>query len=86
MSKYKLNKGFIEQELEGKTVIFDPEGSILFTLNVTGHLIFTEIKKGSTTLEITKKLVKSYNITSKQAHADVTDFVNKLKNRKIIST
>ena len=35
MTKFKINKGFITQKMDDKTVIFDGEESMLYSFNET---------------------------------------------------
>lgn len=82
--KYKLNKGFITQKLDEKTVIFDGSSSILYTFNKTASYIFEKIKKGWETEKIIDQIVKSYPVKREQAEKDFMELVSDLKKKKII--
>lgn len=84
MNKYKINKGFIIQKLDGKTVIFDGEKSLLLTFNETASYIFSLIKKGKEGEEITALLVRKYGIKEKKAKKDVRELISQLQKMKII--
>jgi len=84
--KYKINKGYIIQKLDDKTVIFDSDESILYTLNETAAFIFQKLKKGLTEDQITEALVKKYDIKKEKAKKDFIDLIADLKKKKIISS
>jgi len=65
--KYRINKGFIIQKLDDKTVIFDGEESVLYTFNETASEIFKLIKKGLKEKEIIEKIAKKYSIKKERA-------------------
>ncbi len=83
--KYKVNKGFITQKLDGKTVIFDGEQSVLFTFNETASLIFQKLKVKWTKEKIVSSLVKKYAVSQQRAEKDFDTLIRDLLNKKIIS-
>jgi len=83
--KYKINKGYISQDIENKTVIFDSEHSILFTFNETAAFIFKRLSQGHETDKIVKALAKSYDVTENVARKDVDRLIATLLKKKIIS-
>jgi len=83
--KYRVNKGFIIQKIDDKTVIFDEEESMLFTLNETASEIFRLMKKGIDKKEIVEKMVKKYAIKKERVEKDFNGLVTDLKKMKIIS-
>lgn len=85
MKQYKINKGFITQKLDDKTVIFDGEESILYTFNETATYIFLKLKAGWGKEKITGGLVKRYGINEKKAQADLNDLLNDFLKKKIIT-
>ena len=84
MPKYKINKGFITQKLDDKTVIFDGEESVLYTFNESASFIFRELKKGEDQESIVSSLVKRYGIKEKKAEKDLNDLVADFLKKKII--
>ena len=86
MAKYKINKGFITQKLDDKTVIFDGEESVLYTFNETASFIFKKIKKGEEKEKIIEMVEKKYGIKEDRAEKDFNELVADLKKRKIISS
>ena len=83
--KYKINKGFIVQKLDDKTVIFDGEESTLFTLNETASEIFRLMKKGVEKNIIVEKMVKKYTIKKERAEKDFNELISDLRKKKIIA-
>jgi len=84
--KYRINKGFIVQKLDSKTVIFDGEESVLYTFNQTASEIFKLIKKGLEEKEIVEKIVKKYRVKGEKAEKDLNDLIFDLKKKKIIKS
>lgn len=85
MKQYKLNKGFIVQKLDDKTVIFDGEESVLYTFNESASYIFQKIKSGWEKERIIASLIKKYGINEKKAQSDLNDLLNDLRKKKIIT-
>ncbi len=84
MKQYKINTGYIVQELEGSLTIFDPEQSILFNLNETASYIFNKLKKGKAVTEIVSALTKQYDASQKHLLADVDEILQTMLKNKII--
>ena len=85
MIRYKINKGFITQKLDGKTTIFDGEKSELYTFNQTASFVFDKIKKGLSKQEIIALMIKKYKITQVRAQKDYLDLEKELLKNKIIT-
>lgn len=83
--KYKINKGFIIQKLEDKTVIFDGEESVLYTFNETASFIFQKLKRGWEEEKIAQTLVKKYQVKLERVRKDIKELIKDLLERKIIS-
>ena len=83
--KYKINKGFIVQKLDDKTVIFDGEESVLYTFNQTASEIFKKLKKGDQEEKIINDMIKKYKIKKEKAQKDFSELMTELKKKKIIS-
>ena len=84
MKKYKINKGFIVQKLDGKTTIFDGEESLLYTFNETASYIFDKLKLGWNENNIGIGLGKKYHVELKTANRDISGLVKELIKKKII--
>lgn len=85
MRKYKLNKGYIFQKLQGKTIIFDGEKSVIYTFNEIASFIFQKIKSGSDRSEITGSIIRKYKVDKITAGKDIAEFITDLKKKKIIT-
>lgn len=83
--EYKINKGFIIQKLDDKTVIFDGDESVLYTFNETASYIFQKLKKGAEEKSIVDNLIKKYGISKEKALKDFKELFSDLKKKKIIS-
>lgn len=84
--KYKINKGFIYEELDDKMVIFDGEKSALYTFNETASYIFKKLKKGVEKEKIIEMVEKKYDIKKDRAEKDFNEMIADLKKRKVISS
>ncbi|PIR08612.1 hypothetical protein COV53_02120 [Candidatus Gottesmanbacteria bacterium CG11_big_fil_rev_8_21_14_0_20_37_11] len=86
MKKYKINKGFIIQKLDGKTTIFDGEESLLYTFNETASFIFDKIKLGWNETKIATVLGKKFQVDLETTNRDISGLVKELIKKKIISS
>lgn len=84
--KYKINKGLVTQKINNKTIIFDAEKSILYTLNETAAFIFLNLKKGLSESEIIQAVVKKYQVKEEKIQKDFLELLSDLKKKKIISS
>lgn len=85
MVKYKINKGFISQNIGSKITIFDPELSFLYTFNETAAFIFRKLKMGAPIEAIVKDLMKKYKIGKAKAEKDTKNLLRDLLEKKIIN-
>ena len=83
--KYKINKKFIIQKLDGKIVIFDGEKSVLNTLNSTATFMFQKIKVGWDKEKIVEAMIKIYSIDEKSVKKDFDTLIKELVKQKIIT-
>jgi len=83
--KYKLNKGYITQKLDNKTVLFDGDNSILYTFNETASYIFGKMKLGWEKEKIIEQMIKKYNINKTKVENDFDELLSDLKKKKIIT-
>ncbi|HVT01180.1 MAG TPA: PqqD family protein [Patescibacteria group bacterium] len=83
--EYKVNKGFLNQLVDGKMTIFDGENSIIYTLNETATYIFKKIKQSQDKDQIIRGLVKKYKVDEKKASSDYAEFIKDLESKRIIS-
>ena len=86
MQSYKINKGFVVQKLDDKTVIFDSEESVLYEFNETASFVFKKIKVGWDEGKIVTSLSKTYKIKEDRVEKDVKELISELKKKKIIAS
>jgi len=84
MAIYKINKNLIIQKLDDKTVMFDSDSSVLYTLNETANYIFSQIKKKVSKKEIVQKMMKRYQAKEKIIDKDVDGIIKDFIKKKII--
>jgi hypothetical protein len=83
---YKLNKGFIVQKMGKETVIFDPDRSVLYTLNETASFVFSRLKKGLDQTAIVSALTKTFAVTPEHALKDVVTLLRDFKKKRILKS
>jgi len=83
--KYKVNKGFITQKLDNKTVIFDSDNSVLYSFNETASYMFCKIKIGWEKEKIIEQIIKQYLVKKERAEKDFIQLVSDLKKKKILA-
>ena len=82
--KYKLNKGFIKQKIDGEIVIFDVDTSTLFTLNESAAYVFNRLSKGMDEEGIIKLMIRRYGISKEKAEKDLNGVISDFEKKKII--
>lgn len=81
---YRINAGFVTQQLDGKLVMFDANNSTLYTFNETAELIFKKIKLGWDEERIILFLEKQYDSKSPTFKKDVKELMKTLLKNGII--
>lgn len=84
MAHYSINKNLIVQKLDDKTVMFDSDKSVLYTLNETANYIFLQLKRKVAKEEIVKKMVKRYGEKEMKIQKDVEAIIEDFVKKKII--
>lgn len=86
MSKkqFNINPDMLVQQMDGKTVVLDPESSKLFTLNQTCSKIISLLQKGLTTKQMAIRLMDEYQTSEKKALCDIESVIEQLKKEKVI--
>lgn len=85
MKKIELKKGLISQKIGNIINIFDGEKSTIYSFNQTATFIFERIKQGLSKEDIISLVLKKYLVQKNIAEKDFNEFINELKNKKIIS-
>lgn len=81
---FKIQKGLIVQKIDDKTVVFDAEKSILYTLNETAAYIFQKLKRGDDKEKIINQMIKRYRVKKERLEKDFDELIDNLKKKKII--
>jgi len=80
----KIKKNLVIEIIEDKYTIYDPIEDKLFSLNLTGSLIFEWILKNKSIDEIINEYMKIFNVDEMKAKEDIENFINELKKEGII--
>ena len=85
----KIKNTFVLRNLAGSNVVV-PVGEDLvdfngmITLNETGAFLWKALEKGATEESLTEALLDEYEVDRKTASADVKDFIEKIKEAKLL--
>ena len=86
----KINPGFILKDIAGSFVVV-PTGdnlvdfSAMITLNETGAFLWNLLSDEISIEELADAMCSEYEISKEEAVLDVTEFVETLKNKKVLS-
>ena len=86
----KINPGFILKDIAGSFVVV-PTGdnlvdfSAMITLNETGAFLWNLLSDEISIEELADAMCGEYEISREEAISDVTEFVETLKNKKVLS-
>lgn len=85
----KIKSGFVLKEIAGSFIVVSvgervKEFNGVITLNETGVLLWKKLESGATEEELVKALLSEYDVDEATAKADVSGFVNKLKEAKLL--
>ena len=84
MKKIKLSSSIMLTELEDDYVVFDEESGDFWTVDEIGAAIMTALTDETTLSEIVKNLIKKYDVEEKELIADITEFINVLRENQLI--
>ena len=85
----KIQEGFILKEVAGSYVVV-PIGenlvdfSAMITLNETGAFLWEQLQSEKTIIELVDNLLQEYNVDRPTAEVDVSEFVQTLRNEKLL--
>ena len=86
----KINPGFALKDIAGSFVVV-PTGdnlvdfSAMITLNETGAFLWNLLSDEISIEELADAMCSEYEISKEEAVLDVTEFVETLKNKKVLS-
>lgn len=85
--KYKLNEDkVLFTELENEGVLFNITTNEYFNVNETFKEVLSGFEDNKTTEEIKDMLLKTYDVSEKEAQNSIEEVVNYLKERNYIIT
>lgn len=85
----KIKEGFILKEMAGSWVVV-PLGEklvnfeMMMTLNETGAFLWEQLKEDKTEEDLVAALLAEYNVEKEVAAKDVSEFVQKLKEKEVL--
>lgn len=90
MIKVKIKQGFILRNVGGQNVVVaigaaSRSFSGIIRLNETGRFLWEQLSTDKTEDELCTALLSEYELSSEQAHADVSAFVQKLKEAQLLA-
>lgn len=85
----KIKSGFVLKEIAGSFIVVSvgervKEFNGVITLNETGVLLWKKLESGATEEELVKAILSEYDVDEATAKADVSGFVNKLKEANLL--
>lgn len=86
----KINPGFVLKDIAGSYVIV-PTGdnlvdfSAMITVNETGAFLWKLLGDDVSTEELADAMCREYDVSKEDALSDVSEFVETLKNKKVLS-
>lgn len=85
----KIKSGFVLKEIAGSFIVVSvgervKEFNGVITLNETGVLLWKKLEAGATEEELVKAILSEYEVDEATAKADVSGFVNKLKEANLL--
>jgi len=83
MENYKMQNNVAVSE---NGFLFLPSTGESFTLNEIGRTILEYLKEGITSDEIIKRIADEYDVDKTVAERDFSDFINQLKNFRIVDS
>ena len=85
----KIEKEYILRHIAGDYIIV-PLGSAalefngMITVNETGAFLWEKLRKGTTKEELLHAMLEEYEVSEKEAEADIQEFLQMLQENKIL--
>lgn len=85
----KIEKEYILRQIAGDYIIV-PVGSAalefngMITVNETGAFLWEKLRKGTTKEELLHAMLEEYEVSEKEAEADIQEFLQMLQENKIL--
>lgn len=82
----RRKEGLLISELGNEVVMMDIENGNYIGLNETGKVIWNMLEEPMMVQDIIDELTKKYEINKEQCSSDTLEYLNKMKEQKILST
>ena len=85
----KIEKEYIVREIAGDYIIV-PVGAAalefngMITVNETGAFLWEKLREGTTREELLHAMLEEYEVSEKEAEADIQEFLQMLQENKIL--
>ena len=81
---YKRNENFVFRRIDNETILVPIKDNVgdmncIYNLNEVGAFIWQNIKCKNSVSDIKKMIVSEFEVSETQAEADLTEFVNDLR-------
>ena len=85
----KIKDGFVLREVAGSFIVVAVGEAVknfngIINLNETGAFLWKILESGATKEELIAKLLEEYDVDEKTATEDVSKFINKLSEAKLV--
>lgn len=84
----KISEGYLLRSVAGKNIVVSVGRDVNFngmlTLNETGVFFWNLLQKDTTKKEMLEAVLKEYDVSSDTALQDIENFINKLRDSKIL--
>ena len=85
----KIKSGFVLREVAGSFIVVAVGEAVknfngIINLNETGAFLWKILESGATKEELIAKLLEEYDVDEKTATEDVSKFINKLSEAKLV--
>jgi len=85
MSSYKLSDDVTWRDVDEEMIVLHLPTGKYYTFNKTGHLAWKNLAEGKDTDEITREIMKKYEVDEETAARDLTAFISGLVHHNLIS-
>jgi hypothetical protein len=85
----KIEKEYILREIAGDYIIVPVRAAALefngmITVNETGAFLWEKLREGTTKEELLHAMLEEYEVSEKEAEADIQEFLQMLQKNKIL--
>ena len=85
----KIEKEYILREIAGDYIIVPVRAAALefngmITVNETGAFLWEKLREGTTKEELLHAMLEEYEVSEKEAEADIQEFLQMLQENKIL--